>query len=108
MFGRCILCVIFTYVSSLLDHDIIKYMMVFFPHYLGCLLYFLNRPCIIYYLRMYTSSVLLVPGYCANMSRLQRPTLHVANRECAFGLSDRGRGGSRLPACILRSSSSVK
>ena len=30
------------------------------------------------------------------------------NRECAFGLSDRGRGGSRLPACILRSSSSVK
>ena len=32
----------------------------------------------------------------------------VINRECAFGLSDRGRGGSRLPACILRSSSSVK
>ena len=30
------------------------------------------------------------------------------NRECAFGLSDRGRGGSRLPVCILRSSSSVK
>ena len=61
MFGRCILCVVFTYVSSLLDHDIIKYIMIFFPHYLGCLLYFFNRPCI-YYLRMYTSSVLLVPG----------------------------------------------
>ena len=27
------------------------------------------------------------------------------NRECAFGLSERGRGGSRLPVCILRSSS---
>ena len=34
--------------------------------------------------------------------------LNWINRECAFGLSDRGRGGSRLPACILRSSSSVK
>ena len=31
-----------------------------------------------------------------------------ANRECAFGLSVRGRGGSRLPECILRSSSGVK
>ena len=30
------------------------------------------------------------------------------NRECAFGLSVRGRCGSRLPACILRSSSGVK
>ena len=34
--------------------------------------------------------------------------LTVYNRECAFGLSDRGRGGSRLPVCILRSSLSVK
>ena len=39
-------------VYSLLDHDIIKYMMIFFPHYLDCLLYFLNRPCVIYYLRI--------------------------------------------------------
>ena len=42
-----------TYVSSLLDHDIIKYMMIFFPHYLGCLLYFLNRPCMYYILFAY-------------------------------------------------------
>ena len=56
------MCGFYIYVSSLLDHDIIKYTMFFFPHYLGCLLYFLNRPCIIYYLRMYSSSLLLVPG----------------------------------------------
>ena len=30
------------------------------------------------------------------------------NRECTFGLSDRGRGGSRLPACMFRRSSSLK
>ena len=28
--------------------------------------------------------------------------------ECAFELSVRGRGGSRLPECILRCSSGVK
>ena len=36
------------YVSSLLDHDIIKYTMIIFPHYLGFLLYFLYMPCLIY------------------------------------------------------------
>ena len=31
-------------VSSLLDHDIIKYMMIFFSHYLGFLLYSCKDP----------------------------------------------------------------
>ena len=55
---------VFTYVSSLLDHDIIKYMMIFFPHYLGCLLYFLNIGPVLYiiYVCIPCSSVLLVPG----------------------------------------------
>ena len=47
------MCGFYIYVSSLLDHDIIKHMMIFFPHHIGCLLYFLNRPYIIYDLRMY-------------------------------------------------------
>ena len=46
-------------VSSLLDHDIIiKYMMIFFPHYLGFLLYTL-----VSVLRMYTSSPCWFPMY---------------------------------------------
>ena len=59
------------YVSSysVLDHDIIKYMMIFFPHYFGFLLYFLYvglgpvlcPPPLSISLRMHTSSILLVP-----------------------------------------------